>query len=137
MKLADELVRPIGLAVGFGWLAIGAAAPSAAPKKAAPTLNYSRDILPILSDKCFKCHGPDAGSRMAGMRLDTSEGAFENRSGRFPIVPGHPEHSLVVKRIHSATETMPPPSSGKSLSKAEIDTITRWIGEGAVYGKLW
>jgi len=102
-----------------------------------PKLSYSRDVLPILSDKCFKCHGPDPGSRQADMRLDTSQGAFANRQGRFPIVPGHPEDSLVLKRIHSATRTMPPPISGKTLTKSEIDVITRWIAEGAVYGKLW
>jgi len=100
-----------------------------------PKLNYSRDILPILSDKCFKCHGPDAGSRMADMRLDTPEGAFANRLGRFPIVPKHPEHSLVVKRILS--KAMPPANSGKSLTKEEIETIRQWVAEGAVYGKLW
>ncbi|AIE84515.1 DUF1553 domain-containing protein [Fimbriimonas ginsengisoli] len=115
----------------------GAALWPAQKPAAKEKLSYSRDVLPILSDKCFKCHGPDAGSRMAGMRLDTPEGAFANRGGRFPIVPWKPNDSLVVKRINHPTMTMPPPSSGKSLTKEEIAILTRWIAEGATYGRLW
>ncbi len=72
---------------------------------------------------------------MADLRLDTSDGAFADRSGRFAIVPGHPEHSMVFKRISSGL--MPPPDSGKTLSKAEIAAVRQWITEGAKYGKLW
>jgi len=100
-------------------------------------VSFSRQILPILSDKCFRCHGPDPSSRMAGMRLDTPEGAFADRGGRWPIVPGKPEDSLIVKRIDHPTSPMPPVSSGKSLSPDEKALIRRWIAEGASYGKLW
>ena len=106
------------------------------PKKP-EKVNFSRDILPILSDKCFLCHGPDSGTRMAGMRLDTPEGAFANRSGKFPIVPNRSDHSLVVKRINDPNSPMPPKTSTKSLTKSEIALITRWIKEGARYSKLW
>lgn len=126
------------MALGIGWLAIGAAVYTSAPKKsAAPKLNYSRDILPILSDKCFKCHGPDSSSRMADMRLDTAQGAFKDRGGRWPIVPGKPQDSLVIKRITSKDSPMPPPYSGKSLTKDEIAKITTWISQGAEYDRLW
>ena len=98
---------------------------------------FGRDILPILSDKCFKCHGPDANTRMAGMRLDTAEGAFADRGGRWAIVPGKPEDSLLIKRINDADSPMPPQFSGKSLTQGEKDLLKRWIAEGAQYGKLW
>ncbi|MCO5295773.1 MAG: DUF1553 domain-containing protein [Fimbriimonadaceae bacterium] len=123
------------LAASAVWLvAAGLTAPQATNP---PKVNFGRDVLPILSDKCFKCHGPDAGSRMANMRLDTPEGAFADRGGRWPIVPGKPEDSLVVQRITSHDAPMPPVVSGKTLSKEEIDILTRWIAEGARYGKLW
>ncbi|MEQ1935612.1 MAG: c-type cytochrome domain-containing protein, partial [Fimbriimonadaceae bacterium] len=98
---------------------------------------FGRDILPILSDKCFKCHGPDAGSRMADLRLDNSEGAFANRGGRFAIVPGKPASSLLVERINHKDSPMPPLASGKSLTEAERTLIAKWIEQGAKYGKLW
>ncbi|MDR3691040.1 MAG: DUF1553 domain-containing protein [Fimbriimonas sp.] len=124
------------LAASSGLLMAALIAPTqTAPSK--PTVNFSRDVLPILSDKCFKCHGPDAQGRQANMRLDVSEGAFENRSGRFPIVPGHPEHSMVVKRITSTNDPMPPAYSGKSLTKGQIATLTEWVAEGAKYDRLW
>ena len=100
-------------------------------------VNFGREILPLFSDKCFKCHGPDAGSRQAGLRLDTPEGAFAERGGRWAIVPGKPESSLVVQRINHADSPMPPTFSGKTLSKEEKELIARWIKEGAAYGKLW
>lgn len=123
------------LAASTVGLAVSALLSPQAPR--ADKVNFGRDVLPILSDKCFKCHGPDAGSRMANMRLDTPEGAFANRNGRWPIVPGKPEDSLLVQRITHPDTPMPPRSSGKSLSQREIDTLTRWIAEGAPYGKLW
>ena len=122
------------------WLTVAALMPPPAAKQAAPAqgkVSFSRDILPILSDKCFKCHGPDAESRQAEMRLDTAQGAFSDRGGRWPIVPGKVGDSMVVKRINSTDSPMPPHSSGKSLSKQEIATITRWIAEGAHYNRLW
>jgi len=114
-------------------IAHGTTTDTTPPKK----VNFSRDILPVLSDKCFKCHGPDSESRMAGMRLDRADGAFANRSGKFPIVPGKPEHSMVVQRITSKDAPMPPPDSGKTLSQAQIKLLIEWIREGAEYDKLW
>ena len=79
----------------------------------------------------------DSSSRKAGLRLDTSQGAFTDRGGSYPIVPKKPHLSLVSKRIQDHSAPMPPVSSGKTLTTEEILTINRWIEEGAQYGKLW
>lgn len=122
------------LVANLAWVGAVAMVPSATQKQ---PINFSRQILPILSDKCFSCHGPDASSRMANLRLDTPDGAFGARSGRWPIVPHKPQSSLVFQRISSKDSPMPPHSSGKSLTSAEIALIKQWISEGAKYGKLW
>ncbi len=127
------------LAASTGWLTSAALFLSQQPKsqpKPAQVV-FSRDVLPILSDKCFLCHGPDSGSRQANLRLDTPEGAFANRNGKFAIVPGKPRGSLLVQRINHKSLPMPPAYSGKSLTKKEIATLTQWIGEGAPYSKHW
>src|SRR4051812_40454143 len=86
-------------------------------------LQYNRDIRPILSDRCFKCHGPDKGSRKASLRLDSREDAYAERkkSGKHAIVPGKPDESLVCTKIFSSDpdEQMPPPESKLTLSPQE------------------
>jgi len=81
--------------------------------QAAEKLQFNRDIRPILSDRCFKCHGPDKASRKAGLRLDQAEEAYAERkkSGGHAIVPGKPDQSLVCRHIFSKDpdELMPPP----------------------------
>jgi hypothetical protein len=79
---------------------------------------FNRDIRPILSDKCFACHGFDQKTREADLRLDTREGATESREGGAAIVPGDPETSLLLRRIHSEdpAEVMPPPDTNKRLT---------------------
>src|SRR5262245_46549989 len=104
------------------------------------TVGYRRDVLPILSDRCFKCHGPDSATRKAGLRLDQSDAAKAALdSGAKAIVPGRPNDSELVKRIMSkdADEMMPPPDSGKVLSDAERAVLRRWIEQGAKYEKHW
>ncbi|MEC5127282.1 PSD1 and planctomycete cytochrome C domain-containing protein [Verrucomicrobiales bacterium BCK34] len=98
-------------------------------------LSFNRDIRPILSDKCFHCHGPDKNTREADIRLDTREGALAEES----IVPGDLKGSEVYWRINSddEDELMPPPDSNKHLSKAERELIARWIEEGAEYEAHW
>ncbi len=127
-----------GVLVGLGptFLLVSAFLPASAAHSESK-VSYSRDVLPILSDKCFKCHGPDGGSRQADLRLDTSQGAFANRNGHWPIVPGKPQNSLVVKKIHDQDDPMPPKSSGKSLSANETAILTKWIEQGAHYDRLW
>jgi len=107
--------------------------------KAKP-LAYNRDVRPILSDKCFACHGIDEEAREGKLRLDTSEGAFrERKRGKAAIVPGKIEESEVWARIMTTDEDdlMPPPDSHKRLSTEEKAIIRQWIEEGAAYQKHW
>lgn len=102
-----------------------------------PTFN--RDIRPIMSDTCFRCHGPDRIARKADMRLDIREEATRPaRSGRIPIVPGDPDRSEIVARIFAeGARVMPPPSAHKALTQAQKDTIRRWVADGAIYEGHW
>src|SRR5689334_12919255 len=96
---------------------------------------YDRDVRPILADRCFTCHGPDAKKRQADLRLDQRESALA-----LAIVPGEPDESELVRRIthHDAGERMPPASSGKRpLSDAEKELLRQWIADGAVYEPHW
>lgn len=109
---------------------------------AAPArIEFNRDIRPILSDKCFGCHGPDSGHRKAGLRLDRQQDAMAPaKSGAIALVPGDPAKSHLLARILStdADEVMPPPESKlPRLSKTEAELIQRWIREGAEYQPLW
>ncbi|MCM8540818.1 MAG: PSD1 and planctomycete cytochrome C domain-containing protein [Lentisphaeraceae bacterium] len=106
----------------------------------AEELSFNEQILPILSDKCFHCHGPDDKHRKAKLRLDTFEGAIKkNKKGKAAIVPGNPEKSLLIKLIKTDDEDdiMPPEDTGKNLTKEEITLLTRWVKEGAKYERHW
>jgi hypothetical protein len=105
-------------------------------------VSYNFHIRPILSDKCFACHGPDANKREANLRLDTEEGAFaalKESPGKFALVAGNIDQSEVYHRITSAdpTELMPPPESNLSLTEKEIELIKAWIKQGAKYEPHW
>jgi hypothetical protein len=99
-----------------------------------PKVSFDRDIRPILSDKCFRCHGPDAEARQADLRLDTREGLTEG-----VIVPGKPDESELVARITSNDPEvrMPPPDSKLALSSAQHELLRRWIAEGAEFAEHW
>jgi hypothetical protein len=106
----------------------GAACAATAALCAAEPLDYNRDIRPILSEKCFKCHGPDAAAREGKLRLDVRADALaERRSGSIPIVPGKPDLSEVVQRIESrfADERMPTADFNVTPAAAEITTLRR------------
>jgi hypothetical protein len=111
------------------------------PLVAAEKLQFNRDIRPILSDRCFKCHGPDKAARKASLRLDLAEDAYAERkkSHKHAIVPGKPDQSLVCQKIFSADkdEMMPPRESNLSLSAQEKEKLRRWISEGAQYQPHW
>lgn len=110
-----------------------------ASKKPAP-IDFTREIRPILVDRCFQCHGPDEKTRKGGLRLDERDAALKKgRSGAAVIVPGDPAKSELLARVRSEepTEVMPPKKVGKPLTPHEIDLIERWIREGAPYAKHW
>jgi hypothetical protein len=103
-------------------------------------LDFNRDVRPILSDRCFGCHGPDSASRKAGLRLDTADGAqAELESGLRAIVPGDLDASEAARRLLSTDpdEIMPPPELKRPLTEAERATLLRWIEEGAEYRPHW
>ena len=104
-------------------------------------IDYNFHVRPILSDKCFACHGPDAESQQGGLRLDTAEDAYkalESGEGH-AIVPGKPGKSASYHRIISDDPgyVMPPPESHLRLTPVEIATLTRWIEQGAAYKPHW
>ena len=95
-------------------------------------IRYNRDIRPILSDKCFFCHGPDPETQEADLRLDIESAAKES-----VIVPGKPEESEFVFRLTDTEDLMPPEKSHKKLTEKEIALLTRWVKEGAPYEAFW
>lgn len=102
-------------------------------------LGFNSDIRPILSDRCFACHGFDAKAREGNLRLDTPEGAFSEGESGPAIIPGDPENSPAWKRIISRVpdEVMPPIDSHLTLSTPEKNLIHAWIKQGARYEKHW
>ena len=102
-------------------------------------VRFNRDIRPILSAKCLSCHGPDAAAREAELRLDDERDAKMDRDGHRAIVAGKPFESELIRRITSddAAEQMPPPDSGKELKNSEVETLRRWIEQGAQYEGHW
>lgn len=102
-------------------------------------LDFDRDVRPILSENCFKCHGPDANARQAGLRLDSSDGAYKKLdSTHTAVMPGSLEKSELYHRITSPdSRKMPPPASGKKLTPRQIETLKEWILQGGKYGAHW
>ena len=105
-------------------------------------IDFNLHVKPILSDRCFACHGPDVNKREAGLRLDTEEAALaalEGEPGTFALVPHRPKDSELYHRITSTDPAMqmPPPESNLSLSEQEVAVLTRWIEQGAEYKPHW
>jgi len=105
----------------------------------ADEIDFSRDILPILSDKCFKCHGPDENTREADLRLDTREGLFDERYGVASFVPGKPDQSEAIRRsaADDEDERMPPADAGLDLTMEEIKLLQTWVEQGAKWQQHW
>ncbi len=122
----------LGGLLAFGWCvwANGSAA------AVITTTDFNRDIRPILSNNCFQCHGPDEATRKAKLRLDTKDGAFAKMG---VIVPGKAANSRLIQRITTTdpNRLMPPPESGHKLTTAQIETLQRWVNEGAQWGLHW
>src|SRR3954464_9465530 len=106
---------------------------------APPSVDFNYDIRPILSAKCYACHGQDEAARKAKLRLDVREDALREHEDGTPIVPGDVKASALVQRItsHDPEEVMPPPKEGQPLTAREIDLLSRWIAEGAEYKQHW
>ena len=103
-------------------------------------VRFNRDVKPILSQNCFQCHGPDDKHRAAGLRLDQRDAAMKPaESGAAALVPNDPEQSELLKRVTStdADLHMPPADSGKVLTAEQVDTLRRWIEQGAKYEGHW
>src|SRR2546426_4359849 len=103
-------------------------------------IDFNRDIRPILSDHCYACHGPDENKRKAGLRLDRREDAFKTlKSGNRAIVPGDVKRSTLVQRLTSRDpdELMPPQEEGKPLNAGQVESLIRWVKEGAKWKNHW
>jgi mono/diheme cytochrome c family protein len=128
--------------VGAGVLALAAQQSTSRSTQAADPIDYNWDVRPILSENCFQCHGPDEKARRAGLRLDQAEGAtrvLNEQSGRRAIVPGSPDQSELIRRVTNpnVVARMPPAQTNKTLTPEKIETLRRWIAEGAQYKPHW
>lgn len=106
------------------------------------TIDFTFHVKPILSDRCFKCHGPDQNAIEAGLSLHTAEGAYKalgENGDHFAVVPFEPQESTMIERIFSEDVAiqMPPPESNLSLNSREKEILKRWIEQGAVYQEHW
>ena len=141
---ASFLLTSIVLLGGLIGISAQAPAPATAAPAAAPVtrrVDYNWDVRPILSDYCFRCHGPDEKARQAGLRLDNAEGAYAalRRPGTFAIVPGRPAESQMIFRITHANAVvrMPPQVANKVLSQQQVEILRAWIAQGAQYKPHW
>ena len=116
----------------FGLLIFAVPAVRASAQQA---LSFDRDVRPILSENCFKCHGPDEKERKAKLRLDERDSALK----REVFIPGNSAGSKIVRRVASSDQSkrMPPAATGKKLTAKQIETLKRWIDEGAKYSAHW
>ncbi len=113
-----------------------------APDTSPDTLQFNRDIRPILSDRCFSCHGPDSNKRKSGLRLDRQDAAFDplpKHTDKRAFVPGHPADSFAYQRMITTDEDeiMPPAKSHLKLNTREKDLIRKWIEQGAHWQEHW
>lgn len=123
------------LSLLLGWLAAGSASAASAAK-----VDFARDVRPILSGHCFKCHGPDEATRKGGLRLDIREEALKPaKSGESAIVPKKVKDSELVARVFTSDEDdlMPPPEAKIPLTDAQKEILKQWIAEGAEYQPHW
>src|SRR5437016_3020480 len=140
MRRTPNTARPVLLAMLLWATSIGATLAASAKKPlVTDPVDFSSQIRPLISSKCFSCHGPDESSRKAKLRLDLRDEAIKDHKGTRAIVPGDAARSELVRRITTADpdDIMPPPKTGRTLSAAEIDLLKRWIQQGAPYSPHW
>ncbi len=137
----DRTLVPISLLLLSGLVSTTWAEPSDnADSTTGNKVSFDRDVRPILSNHCWKCHGPDAQERKAGLRLDQRESASKPaESGKTAIVPKKPSDSELLRRVLSSDsdELMPPASENKPLSAAQKEILKRWIEQGATFEQHW
>ena len=135
---------PFALAASL--LAAGPAddAPETAPAAGVPAegrVDFARDVRPILSDRCFTCHGPDGAARSSPLRFDSEAGAHvELDSGGLAIVAGDPDSSVLLHRVTADPDDwsrMPPAEAGDPLTAEQVETLRRWIAQGAEWTGHW
>ena len=119
-----------------GILVLLTLASGAFQKSVAKEVDFAREVLPILSNKCFVCHGPDT-KKEEDLRLDSYEGATEDRDGLRAIDPDSLEDSELILRIHDGDDPMPPKDAEKQLTSDEREILSRWVREGGNYAKHW
>ena len=122
------------------FLALVCSSIGATAQAAEPTVDFNRDVRPILSNNCFACHGPDEKVRKGDLRLDTFDGATGKSGGAAGFVPGKPDQSEILKRVvldAADSESMPPKRIGKRLTAKEVATLKTWIEQGAKYAQHW
>ena len=109
------------------------------PAAGAAPVDFQREVRPILADNCFLCHGPDESTRQVRLRLDTEDGLIADRPNGQPVVPGDAGASLVIQRVTHADSRlrMPPAASNKSLTDDQVDTLRRWVDQGANWDQHW
>ena len=105
--------------------------------QAARSADFAKEVLPILSDKCFQCHGPDQNHREADLRLDTFEGAIADLGGYAALAPGKPEESELIFRIEDDEDPMPPRKSNLTLTESEKSILREWVASGGEYEEHW
>ncbi len=132
-----SLLLALATATAIGGAGVG---PGVVRSTAAPDrIDFNRDVRPLLAEHCFRCHGPDAGTRKRGLRLDTQEGSRSPlRDGGFPVVPHDADASELVRRVLSddPDEVMPPPAQ-IPLTEAQREVLRRWVAEGGEYQPHW
>ena len=138
----SKLIRFMHALTGLripGWSLVACVALCASMVAAAERVDYDRQILPILSDNCYKCHGPDEGARKAHLRLDTKDGAFSVKDGKAILVPGKSDQSELIRRITSndPDQHMPPAASHRTLTSGQIELIRNWVDQGAKWEMHW
>ena len=139
MNIFCRLLLSLAIVVPIGTIAVGNAIAAEAATTGVRRVEFNRDVRPILSENCYACHGFDEAARQADLRLDTAAGAYEDRGGLAPLVPGSLAESEVWRRISSNDEfeKMPPPDANLTLTAEQRETLKRWIEQGAEYADHW
>lgn len=130
-----DFIRCVSLRLGALIVSASASVGLSVPVHA--EIDFNRDVRPILSDKCFKCHGPDAANQESEFRVDSFENATADLGGYFGIVPGDLDSSEVHARIHGEDDPMPPVGDLKKLTPEDIEILDQWISEGARFEAHW